>query len=481
MALSLNTQLKQTQRLAMTQALRQQIEMLQLSTVELAEVINEELETNPVLDLDEDREPAHAASEGDPVSGDLDRELSHDQHEAEIISRDLPDDINYNEYPGDDDRKRQFIENAVAHETTLSEYLLEQARMLPISSALFTLVERIITALDENGFLSTEKAVDVQDPETNAELFAEALKQVQSLEPTGCGARDVRESLLIQSRAKYPDDTLLAAMIEHHFDHVSSLMYEKIAKPLGVSIEEVKASSRQLQSLNPYPGRGFAHVQTKYIVPDIDVRLVDGEVLVSFNDEWIPRLRISSKYLDVLSQKDADKKLKNYVRERIASAKQLMKNIEGRRETIDKVVRAVMQHQIDFLEKGPGHLKPLTCAQVADIVQCHESTVSRVSSGKYMQCSWGTFEIKSFFVSKLGSDGDDAGASSDEALSKIAEIVAKEDPKAPYSDDVIAEMLLRDGVTVARRTVSKYRDILNIPSSSKRKRLHILKTEGGST
>lgn len=475
MALSLNTQLRQTQRLAMTQSLRQQIEMLQLSTVELAEIINEELETNPVLDLDEDKEVARAVSADDPVSGEIGRELSHDDPDAVSPVRDLPADTDYGDYSGDD-RKRQFIENAMARETSLTEYLLEQARLINIKPAVFRCMEKIITSLDENGLLPEDAAKSIRDSETSGEDFAGALAIIQGMEPAGCGARNVRESLLVQARSKYPDDSILLEIIENHFDSLSSLIYEKIAKSLSISVDEIRDKCRLLQGLNPYPGRGFSQSSTKYIVPDIEVRLLDGEVVISFNDEWIPRLRISNAYLDLLSRKDTEKKLREYIRERIASAKQLMKNITGRRETIEKVVRAVMVRQTEFLERGPGHLKPLTCAQIAEAVQCHESTVSRVSSGKYLQCSWGTFEIKSFFVTKVGPAGDDC--SSDEVLLKISRIVSGEDPMAPLSDDEITEILARDGITVARRTVAKYRDILNIPSSGKRRRLH--KFKGGA-
>lgn len=462
----------------MTQALRQQIEMLQLSTVELAELVQEELEANPVLDLEEDREFSRAETEGDTVSGDVERELSHDDHEVETAIPDLPEDLRYNEYSGADDRKREFIESVVTQSESLTEHLLDQARLLQLSRKMYEMVERVITSLDENGFLSAEGAKALAETDADLPLIEEARKIIYTLEPIGCGATGVQNSLLVQSRILYPDDDLLSEMIEKHFEQLSSLMYEKIAKAMGIAIGEVTSASRLIKALNPYPGRGFAQTQTKFIVPDIEVKLVGGEILIHFNDEWVPRLRISDSYLEVLTQKDADKKLKEYVREKINAAKQLMKNITGRRDTIEKVVRTVMQHQIEFLEKGPGHLKSLTCAQVAEIVQCHESTVSRVSSGKYLQCPWGTFEIKSFFVSKLGTEEDDK--SSDEALSRIGKIVAEEDPKSPLSDDAIAEILLKEGVTVARRTVSKYRDILNIPSSSKRKRLHILKSEGGS-
>jgi len=477
MALSLNTQLNQSQRLTMTQALRQQIEMLQLSTVELIETINEELETNPILDVEERVEVDTGENDADHLSAELERELSHDDLDTQKSSIDMPDD-DYSEYSGDEDRKRQFIENAVAHSLTLTEHLIEQAHLLLLTDEQTSLVERVITSLDENGFFIADRVQFAEETGSSPEQLEEAIRIVQTLEPVGCAAHDLRESLLIQARSKYQDDSILISIIQDHFDLLSSLMYEKIARSLDVSIEVVTDKSRLLQSLSPYPGRAFSHNEIRYIVPDIEVRYVDGEILITFNDEWVPRLKISPRYLAMLSKKDIDKKLKEYIKEKIGSAKQLMKNIAGRNETIEKVVRAIMNHQVSFLEKGPGHLKPLTYAQVAEVAECHESTVSRVSSNKFMQCSWGTYELRYFFVSKIRSSSDER--SSDEVLSLIRDVVAKEKPESPYSDDEIAEFLASAGVAVARRTIAKYRDILHIPSSSKRKRLNLFKKEGGT-
>jgi RNA polymerase sigma-54 factor len=239
----------------------------------------------------------------------------------------------------------------------------------------------------------------------------------------------------------------------------------------------VREKGRIVQSLNPYPGREFSHDVTRFIIPDVEVRFENGEIIIIFSDEYIPRIRVSSVYMRMLAKKNIDKKLKEYIRDKMGAAKQLMKNIAGRRETIEKVVRAVMMHQTAFLERGPGHLKPLTYAKIAEIVGCHESTVSRVSSNKFMRCQWGTFELRYFFASKIRSGAD--LHSSDEALSLIRDIVARDKPESPLSDDEIAVYMEGAGVSVARRTIAKYRDILNIPSSNKRKRLNLLKAEGG--
>jgi RNA polymerase sigma-54 factor len=474
MAISLNTQLKQTQRLAMTQALRQQIEMLQLSALELADAVNAELESNPVLEIDERSAPEPLDGGADDLSRSLERELSHDMTDSYSAMAEYDETVSFD---GDEDKKRQFIENAVTKCESLAEHILEQIRMITPDGKMIQLVEKIVTSLDEHGLFTVDhRAFELENGISSDEL-SKAIALIQTCEPIGCASSSAREALLVQSRIQYPDDEVLHRTISEHFELLSGFFHEKIARALSVTADEVREKGRIVQTLNPYPGRGFSTTSTKYVVPDIEVSLVDGEIIIVFNDEFIPRIRISTQYADMLSKKDIDKKLKEYIKDRMGSAKQLMRNIAGRRETIGKVVRAIMQHQIAFLEKGPGRLKPLTYAQIAEIAECHESTVSRVSSNKYMRCQWGTFELRYFFASKIRSGAEEH--SSDEALSLIRDIVARERPESPCSDDEIAAFLKGAGLTVARRTVAKYRDILNIPSSNKRKRLNLLKAEGG--
>ncbi|HEY1406937.1 MAG TPA: RNA polymerase factor sigma-54 [Spirochaetota bacterium] len=474
MALSLNTQLKQAQRLTMTQSLRQQIEMLQLSALELVEAINVELESNPVLELDEGSDLSDHVSLDDSLSSGLERELSHDISDEYSPSADFDDSATFD---GDEDRKRQFIENAVANIESLADHILNQARLLPLRTNEFQLVEKVVTSFDEHGLFTLDRDLFAQENAVSVDDLLKAIAVIQSCDPVGCGSSSVREALFVQAKNLFPDDILLHSIINDYFSLLSGLMYEKIARALSVSIEEIHEKSRIIQTLNPYPGREYAGSAIRFIVPDVEVRMEDGDVLIVFNDEYTPRLRVSAMYEKMLAKKDIDKKLKEYIKDKLGSAKQLMRNIQGRRETIEKVVRAVMQHQGAFLEKGPGHLKPLTYAQIAEIAKCHESTVSRVSSNKFMRCQWGTFELRYFFASKVGTGSDER--SSDEALSLIRDIVAREKSESPLSDDEIAEYLRGAGVNVARRTIAKYRDILHIPSSNKRKRLNLLKAEDG--
>ncbi len=459
----------------MTQSLRQQIEMLQLSTLELVEAINVELESNPVLEIDDASDTADAVSTSDSLSVGLERELSHDSSPD-----DYPAASDYDDSPsfdGDEDRKRQFIENAVAKAESLYEHIMEQVRLLSISAESLRLVEKVVSSLNDNGLFVTDRELFTQENNVTEDQLSDAIAIVQSCDPIGCGSSDVKEVLYVQTRNMYPDDAILHAIIGDHFEHLYGLFYEKIARALSITTEEVQEKSRLIQTLNPYPGREYAGNATRYIIPDVEVRLEDGVPVIMFNDEYTPRLRINTMYERMLAKKDIDKKLKEYIKDKVGSARQLMRNIQGRRDTIEKVVKAVMQHQGAFLEKGPGHLKPLTYAQIAEIAQCHESTVSRVSSNKSIRCQWGTFELRYFFASKIRSSSE--GHSSDEALSLIRDVVSRENPESPLSDDEIAEYLHEAGVSVARRTIAKYRDILSIPASSKRKRLNLLKAEGG--
>ena len=473
MALTINTQLRQSQRLVMTQSLRQSIEMLQLSTLELRDMVQQELEVNPVLELDD--QPADTAA--DLLADDLSRELSHDEYLESARYREerrLHDELFADDESSD--RNRQFVENALSRPESLSEHLLSQLTMMDLDDERETVCRKIITSLDDRGYLPLSREAFARESEIAPALVNDCIDLVMAMDPVGCGSVTAKESLLAQAAQQFPDDALLCRIIRDHFENLSSLYYDRIARSLGVTDEEVLAKGRIIQSLDPYPGRQFAGGETRYITPDAEVFLVGEEILVLLNDEWIPRVRVSEYYTEMLAQKNIDKKLKEYIKGNVTSARVLQRNIAGWRETLEKIILSVMHHQLEFLEHGPGHLKPLTHAFIAEQAGCHESTVSRATTNKFIRCVWGSFELKEFFVSKIRSDEE--GRSSDEVLSLIQGIIAKEQADSPYSDDEVVGLLEKSGVTVARRTVAKYRDILNIPSSGKRKRLNILKAEG---
>ena len=471
MAISLNTQLRQSQKLVMTQALRQQIEMLQLTTQDLIETVDQELEENPVLEIDESQTPEVRSSSDD----ELDRALSHDIETMSQGDGQTPSELG--DYGDDNDRNRSFIENAVSMGESLSEHLVAQIRLLDNSEDDCAIMERIVTSLDSFGFFTVDHEEFSSECGISVSVLQNLLSIVKTLEPIGCGSSGPAEALLVQAKISFPEDLKMHIMLQDHFTELSHLQYERVARSLSVSNEEIIERWKKVQTLNPFPGSGFDPSATRYIVPDMEIYLADGEPVIVFRDEMVPRLRINKEYVAMLAKKDIDKKLKEYIKDRVGSARLLLRNIAGRRDTIEKVVRAVMQHQIGFLQKGPGHLKPLTYSTIAEMADCHESTVGRVSSGKFVQCKWGVFELKYFFTSKIGEESDER--SSDEALKLIRDLISREKGDSPYSDEEIAKFLNEAGVNVARRTVAKYRESIGIPSSSKRKRLKLIKYKDG--
>lgn len=481
MAVSLNVGLKQTQKLVMTQSLKQAIELLQLSTLELSERIAAELMENPVLEevsqslpVPEMETPLAGAVGDSPLEGE---EIGFNEKEEQFQEfSDASDDGYHNHF--DEDRKRDFIENAVAVQETLAEHLLWQARMVAPDAASLELFENIITSLDRNGFLTGGLDDFVIADRFTSAAVRETVETIRLFDPVGCAAGNVRESLLIQARCYFTGDMVLHRLIEEHFEDLEKLNYEKIGRSLGLSVQEILEKSKLLHNLEPFPGRRFSTKENRYIVPDIEVRFLDGEILVTLNDDWVPAIRINSYYMDLIRKKNVEKKLKEYIQDKLQSARYLIKNITSRRDTIIKVVKAIMEHQSGFLRKGPGHLKPLTHIEIAQEIGMHESTVSRVTSNKFVQTSWGVFELKYFFVSRLKTSNKSEEPSSDNAMKLIKDIISGENPVHPFSDEEIVDMLMKTGITVARRTIAKYRGILNIPSSTRRKKINLLKVKG---
>lgn len=482
MAVSIKLGLKQSQRLTLTQSLRQSIEMLQLSTVELAEKISEELIENPVLEEGETASlPAPDAEQGNLLSR-VSQELTGDEslYQRKEEQKNTYEDSSDSGYAGgieDEDRQRKFIENVVAQEETLKEHLMEQARLTVKDDAELRLLESIITSLDDNGFLKESPEEIARENSVSLEEARRCVALVSAFDPIGCGVRDVRESLLAQASFFYPGDEVLEKILRDYFKELENLNYDRIASGLHISIQEVIRKGKQIQNLDPFPGRQYSNRITRYIIPDVEVRYLDGEILVGLNDDWVPKIRINAYYNDLLRKKSIDKNLKEYIKDKIQSARYLMKNISSRRDTIIRVVGAIMARQKDFLLKGPGFLKPLTHQEISREVELHESTISRVTSNKFVQTSWGVFELKYFFVSRLKSTNEE-DHSSDKVMNLIRDIVGNENPENPFSDEDILKRIKKSGINIARRTIAKYRGILNIPPSNKRKKINRIKTEG---
>lgn len=477
MSFSLQTGLNQSQKLVMTRTLKQAIELLQLSTVELYEQISRELIDNPVLE--EDADSAGVRVRPGQVSGISPDFIGDDSALTRNEERQLnfgdAGDIGYTDE--DQDKKRKYFENIMTQEDSLSEHLLRQARMMSRDDRELDLFQRIITSLNDHGFLNDDTCGLCREGGHSEERIREALGAIQFFDPIGCAVTDVRESLCVQCRHYYPADPLLHNIIADHFVDFEHMNYKKIARSLNLPVSQVVEKSRLIQNLDPYPGWHFSNKSIRYIMPDVDVKLVDGEILVSHNDDWVPGIRINSYYNTLLKKKNIEKKLREYIQDKMQSARYLIKNIDSRRNTIFKVVNSIMEHQREFLERGPGHLKPLTHVEIARNVDLHESTISRVTSNKYVQTCWGVFHLKCFFVSRVRSAGNEKETSSDQIMNLIRDIVEREDSRAPLSDEEIVTVLGKAGIAVARRTVAKYRGILHIPSSDKRKKINIIKSE----
>lgn len=288
----------------------------------------------------------------------------------------------------------------------------------------------------------------------------------------------MRQTLYIQACYYFPEDLLLQTILGEHFEDIEKLDYGRISKDLSVPESAVIEKSKILHNLNPFPGRSYSGREAKPVIPDVEVKLVDDEIIATLNDDWIPGIKLSTYYINLLKKKSMDKEQREYLNSRLQSAMALLKNISSRRDTILKVTSAIMASQKDFLLHGPGHLKYLTHHDIAEEVSVHESTVSRVSSGKYIQTPWGVFEMKYFFVSRLKNSGDNNAddQSSDQVRMMIQDVINSENPESPLSDEDVVNLLKEKNITVARRTIAKYRDILNIPASNKRKKINMIKS-----
>jgi len=471
----LNIGLKQTQnqKLIMTQTLRQSIEMLQMTNIELSELISQEFLENPVLE-EADTSPNEDYVE-DYLEEKLNKNLNGDDSDtADSPEKEVYDDPNesgINNHYEDEDKNRLFIENAVTTKESLKEHLLWQATMTAKTASELDVYEEIITMLDDDGFLQ-ENSLERMD-----KIKSAVIENIHQFDPVGCAAFSIKESLYIQACYFFPEDTLLHSMLAGHFNDIEKLDYSRISKSLSIPESLIIEKSKILHNLNPFPGRSYSGRESRPVIPDVEVKLVDGEIIVTLNDDWIPGIKLSSYYINLLKKKSIDKEQREYLNTKLQSAMALLKNISTRRDTILKVTSAIMRNQKDFLEKGPGHLKYLTHHDIAEEVNVHESTVSRVSSGKYIQSIWGVFELKYFFVSRLKNSGDnnDDDQSSDKVKGMIQEIISNENPDSPVSDEEVLNLLKEKGITVARRTIAKYRDVLNIPASNKRKKINMIK------
>lgn len=455
MKLNYNLALEQSQKLVMTTELRQAIQLLQFNSMELNEYIARELEENPMLEMEQ-----------------LPKELET----VEIDSKDA--DIEWKEYiekyddvsykPEIDKNTKDFnLEAFISQDQSLKDYLNSQLSMLDLNKDQAMIADYIIENIDDNGYLlaSVEEISNANN--CSQEVVNGVLHIVQSLDPLGVGARSLKECLLLQ--IKDVDNPILKHIIENHLEDIAFNRINKISKENDLSQIEIQEICDFIRTLEPKPGRLISNssADTKYIVADATILFVEGEYIIQVNDFTGPKLNINNFYRNMLLD-GGDKNATEFLQEKLNSAVWIIKSIEQRRQTIYKVVESILKNQIEFFNHGEKKLAPLTLKEVADDIEMHESTISRATNGKYVQTPRGLFELKYFFTSSLsGSTGD---ISSTSVKSAIKDLIDKEDPKKPLSDDKLSKLLETKGTKISRRTVAKYRDEMEIPSSTLRKR-----------
>ncbi len=486
MALEIKQQLRLSQQLVMTPQLQQAIKLLQLSRLELADVVSQELQENPILEesIEGDEElPRELASEAEGVETSLAEATGDVPENREASDAEKIADIDWQSYAeaypqtgfqgtGRDGEERPSLEGTLTRRETLTEHLQWQLQLSEVGEAEREAASWLIGNLDEHGYLRADLEEIARRAGVALDCVQAALKLVQSFEPTGVGARDLRECLLLQLDALKVDDALVRSLVEDHLEALQRRDFRGLARLLSVEVETVAEASRVIGSLEPRPGRPFGGEEPVYIVPDIYVHKVGDDYHVVLNDDGLPRLRISQLYRDVLTggPNGVAKDTRDYVQDKVRSALWLIKSIHQRQRTIYKVMQSIIKFQREFFDRGIQYLRPLNLRDVAEDISMHESTVSRVTTNKYAHTPQGIFELKYFFNSSINRVQGEAIAS-ESVKEKIRRIIAAEDPHRPLSDQRIAEMLRNANIDIARRTVTKYREAMNILSSTKRRQV----------
>ena len=479
MAMEARLSLRQSQRVVMTPLLQQAIQLLQLSTLELQEVVQKELLENPLLEeVAPETEAAPEASASTtpdaPTTTPLEPAPVEPPPTNERQTDDLPFDLNAVMF--DDHEERSLVsqeeredlpfENIVRSVNSLTDHLDEQLRFTTEDPLVRRIGNEIIGNLDEDGYLRADVAELAQRCETTVEEVEKVLALVQAFDPPGVAARSIQECLLIQLKADPNPDPVSVEIVEEHFDELSRRRYPDIARALKLSLDRIMESVEEIMGLEPKPGRRFGGSDSRYIVPDVVVHKMGGEYVVVLNEDGVPRLRVNSLYRSLL--RTAGSEAREYVEQKLRSAVWLIKSVDQRQRTLRKVTQSIVKFQREFLDKGLPCLRPLSLRDVGEDIGMHESTISRVTTNKYVETPQGLFELKFFFHSGIAS-GDGAMVSSVSVKKMIQDLLANEDPSKPLSDQEVAQILKGRGLTIARRTVAKYREELGILPSHQRR------------
>ena len=496
MAQGIHLSQRLTQSLVLAPQLQQSLALLQAPTLELKALVEQELQQNPVLEEStvaeaemqekEIRDPEKAES-ADPSEPPADLQFDPateknssepvDDFQAEFerlvqLDQEWRDHFAQTNLPirasAEEEEKRQFMFDSLVAGTSLQEMLLDQVRESGLPEERRPIAEMLIGNIDDYGYLKA--SVDELAAATGlpAEQITEVLKVIQSFDPSGVGARDLRECLMLQLERTGQQNTLEYRIVNEFMDALGKRRIPEIARGTNREVDEVQEALERIARLEPRPGRAFLPDNDQYILPEVFVQKLGDEYVVTTNNEHIPHLRISNTYKDLMAQGENSAEVRNYIREKIRAGKFLIKSLHQRQQTILNIAKEIVHRQREFMDKGVSGLKPLTMVLVAEVVGVHETTVSRAVSGKYMQTPRGLFEMKYFFTAGIQTATGD-GLSNTSVKDMIAEIFKNEDTGKPLSDQEVVKMLKDKGIVIARRTVAKYRTELNILPSNLRK------------
>jgi RNA polymerase sigma-54 factor len=476
MSIELRQQMKLAQKLLMTQQLQQAIKLLQLNRLDLAGALQAELEQNPLLEeaspedsVPELSEAAEAGEGGEevPVTG----QVMGDDPAAEVNWEDYSNNFDadfsfaYETPAADAPSRLDFISAA----PNLSSFLAWQLTHLHLSERDMDIARFIVGSLDGHGFFDADIADICAGVGCSEKEAEEMLRLMQNLDPPGVAARNMQESLLLQLEREGLEDSLAGRMVREFFSELQNRNLADIAKRVGVHVREVQKASAQIAGLNPYPGNAYSSEPVQYIAPDLYVIKVDDEFIVQLNSEDLPQLRLAENYKETLTGKlTADSR--EYLQDKKRNAQLLLNALDYRKSTICRVMESIVVHQREFFEKGPAFLKPLILSEVAQDVDVHESTVSRAAANKYVHTPQGLYELRYFFTTAAAASEDGGDMTAESIRQRLAQLVRQENPAKPFSDSALAELLEKEGIRLARRTVAKYREQLRIPTVKLRRR-----------
>jgi RNA polymerase sigma-54 factor len=472
---------RQTQQMVLAPQLRQSLKILQVAALDLRSVIQEELQNNPTLEempmegVSLEQNNPEPSKDGAEVDGNEPREELDFSKNFEILAK-IDDDWRDDQsqggagqaYSSEAAEKRQHFFDSLVSETSLQEHLMRQAELSDCPAPVLSAIRFLVGSIDDRGFLTATPADIALMSGLPLEDVQAAHKLLKTFDPPGIGAQNLEGCLLFQMEAKGRGGSIAARVIRDHFDLLTRRRIPDLARRLGVSVEEIQVAIEEIGTLDPAPGRRFADDSNRVVVPDVTIEKDNGQWRILLNSDYIPRLRISQTYRELIAKGQLSKEERDYLRERMRSGRFLINSIEQRQQTIERITREIIKVQEEFLEQGVARLKPLTMTQVADAVGVHETTVSRAIANKYIKTPHGVFDFKYFFTPGYQAQSGDS-VSNTSVKEMINDLIAGEDRAHPLSDQELVARLQLKGISIARRTVAKYREELGLLPSNLRR------------